>query len=214
MSEINYDEITKRIKAAMGRGRDEFDYEDDYDDRGGRGRGGRRVPYDRFAAVLRERDEARKQLEDLGGQVDALKTQQETALADLRQEAAKQVKELQLRHVEDLALVDAGFGDPLGRAALRQAWEAQPKADRGESPSAWWSSMMEARAAHAEDDSKPAPSVPATLRGYLPQEEAPPANNQRRGAPPPKAPKARGGGGELPEADNMQDWLQQLSRAG
>lgn len=201
---INYDEIARRLKGALWR-EDSGDLEDLEE-------GGRRarIPYDRFAAVRRERDQARKELEEISAAVEHLRTSHTSALAELREAAAKEVQALQARHLEDLALVDQGFRDPLGRAALRQAWEAAPAGERGKSAAKWWSEMMSARAAYAAGEAEAAPSIPATLKGYLPAEaEPPPARSAVR--PPPGAPQARAPGpGELPQADNMADWLRAL----
>lgn len=208
MPEIDYDEIARRFRSALSSRSEEDGY--DYDEDEGRGRRGGRIPYDRFAAVRRERDEARQKLEELAGLVESLKNNQEAALSEVREAAARDVQALQARHVEDLALVDQGFSDPLGRAALRQAWEAAPSSTRGKSPAAYWADLMARREAHASGEAEDAPAIPATLRGYLPAEEPAPAAPSRR---PPPAPAPRAAGGELPAADNMADWLQALQRA-
>lgn len=200
---LNYDEIARRLRGALRR--DESGDLDDLEEGGRRGR----IPYDRFAAVRRERDQARQQLEEISAAVEALKTSHTSALSELKEAAAREVQALQARHIEDLALVDQGFRDPLGRAALRQAWEAAPAGERGKSAARWWSQMMEARSAYAAGEAEAAPSIPATLTGYLPAEEAPRQRSAVR--PPPGAPQARAPGpGELPQADNMADWLRAL----
>lgn len=95
---------------------------------------------------------------------------------------AKELGSVQARHAEDLALSDAGIRDALGRAAVRAAWDATPKAERGEAASAadWWVKTTAAHAAHAADPEKvAAPKVHPTLVAYLPKVEA--AQPQARG---------------------------------
>ena len=90
---------------------------------------------------------------------------------------AKELGSVQARHAEDLALSDAGIRDGLGRAAVRAAWDATPKAERGDAASAadWWSKTTAAHAAHAADPEKAAaPKVHPTLAAYLPKVEAAP----------------------------------------
>lgn len=88
---------------------------------------------------------------------------------------AKELGAVQARHAEDLALSDAGIRDGLGRAAVRAAWEATPKAERGDSASAadWWNKTTAAHRDHAADPEKvAAPKVHPTLAAYLPKVEA------------------------------------------
>lgn len=97
---------------------------------------------------------------------------------------AKELGTVQARHAEDLALSDAGIRDGLGRAAVRAAWDATPKAERGEAASAadWWGKVVSAHTAHAADPEKAAaPKVHPTLAAYLPKVEAaqPPAASGR-----------------------------------
>lgn len=90
---------------------------------------------------------------------------------------AKELGTVQARHAEDLALSDAGIRDGLGRAAVRAAWDATPKAERGDAASAadWWGKVVSAHTAHAADPEKAAaPNVHPTLAAYLPKVEAAP----------------------------------------
>ena len=62
------------------------------------------------------------------------------------------------RHAEDIKLVEHGIKDDLGRSALRQAWESQPKDARGKSPADWWGQQVAALEAHrADPEAAPAP---------------------------------------------------------
>jgi hypothetical protein len=83
---------------------------------------------------------------------------------------AKTVGELQATHARDLALSDAGVRDPLGRAAVLAAFDATPKADRGEGGAAeWWGRQVVAHKAHAADPEKaPKPNIHPTVQAYLP----------------------------------------------
>jgi hypothetical protein len=83
---------------------------------------------------------------------------------------AKALGEVQATHARDLALSDAGVRDPLGRAAVLAAFDATPKADRGEGGAAeWWGRQVAAHKAHAEaPDKAPKPSIHPTVQAYLP----------------------------------------------
>ena len=157
--------------------------DDDFDDGGGG-----RVPVARLRRVIDERNALRQQLAEMGSRVEELQKGYAAQLEDIKAQTAEQVKGLSSRHAEDLQLVDLGLRDPLGRQALRAAWEHQPKDGRGKSPADWWQQQVEAQKAHAADpEAATAPSVPATLTGYLPTVEAPapaPAPQSSRGAPP------------------------------
>jgi hypothetical protein len=83
---------------------------------------------------------------------------------------AKALGEVQATHARDLALSDAGVRDPLGRAAVLAAFDATPKAERGEGGVAdWWGRQVAAHKAHAADPEKaPKPSIHPTVQAYLP----------------------------------------------
>ena len=83
---------------------------------------------------------------------------------------AKTVGELQATHARDLALSDAGVRDPLGRAAVLAAYDATPKAERGEGGAAeWWGRQVAAHKAHVEaPDKAPKPNIHPTVQAYLP----------------------------------------------
>ncbi len=83
---------------------------------------------------------------------------------------AKALGEVQATHARDLALSDAGVRDPLGRAAVLAAFDATPKADRGEGGVAdWWGRQIAAHKAHAEaPDKAPKPNIHPTVQAYLP----------------------------------------------
>jgi len=191
--------------------------QDDGDDYAGEGR----VPHARLRRVLDERNALRQQLADMAGKVEQLEKGYQSQVEALKTETAEQVKSMGLRHQEDLALVEMGLKDPLGRAALRQAWEHQPKDSRGKSVKDWWQSTLEARAAHHADPEKgEAPSIPGTLTGYLPKLEDPaPAagdGRQQQRTPPPSGPGKRvvKGLDSVPTDQGMDAFFQGLGGLG
>ena len=163
------DSLAGKIAAALGRmgggGGSSDDDGDGYDD----GRRPRSVPYDRLQREIDKRRAAESALSDLGGQVEGLMAARTAELATFRESTATELKRIQGGHNEDLALVDLGVTDPLGRTAVRSAWSTLPKDGRGKSPSEWWGGLSEAHKAHAADSEQPAPKVPRTLAAYLPQ---------------------------------------------
>jgi hypothetical protein len=169
--------IARALESATSR-RGDADDLDDYDaPRGGR------VPYDRFAAKAREARDLRAELEAIRAQVADLQTGYASQLEAIQTTTAEEVKTMAQRHAEDLRLVEHGIKDDLGRAALRQAWEAQPRDGRGKSPADWWGQQVQALEAHrADPEAAPAVEVPRVLQGYLPPAPAP-APAPARGAP-------------------------------
>lgn len=158
------DGILARLKKSLGRGG--ADPGGELDDEFG---GASKVPMHRFRQVIAERNQARQDLEEISGQLTQLQQGYQQQVDALKAEAADQVKGIGQRHAEDLELVDLGLRDPLGRKALRDAWEAQPKDARGKSAVDWWKSTLEARQAHAADPEKAAaPDIPRVLSGYVP----------------------------------------------
>lgn len=155
---------------------------------------GGKVSVERLRREIARRRAIEEQVAAIGAEVGGLRKAHTDALAALRAEAATQVQAIGAQHVEDLALVDAGLTDPLGRAALRSAWGALPEAQRGKSAADWWRTSLEARAAHVADETKPAPEIPRTLTAYLPTPAPAPGNGkQTPAAPTPAAPgKATG----------------------
>lgn len=169
--------ITRSITSAMGRRNS-----DDGDDYEYSGRG--RVPYDRFRQVVDARKGLEAELSELRAQVEQLQQGYKSQLDAIKSETADQMKQVAQRHQEDLRLVEHGIKDDLGRAALRQAWESQPKDQRGKSPAEWWGQQVEALNKHRENpDEAPAVEVPRVLQGYLPAAPAP-APAPARGGPP------------------------------
>jgi len=169
--------ITRSITSAMSRrsGDEGDDYE--YQGRG-------RVPYDRFRQQVDARKSLEAELTELRAQVEQLQTGYQSQLDQIKAETAEQMKTVAQRHQEDIRLVEHGIKDDLGRAALRQAWESQPKDARGKSPAEWWGQQVEALEAHrANPEEAPAVEVPRVLQGYLPSTPAP-APAPSRGGPP------------------------------
>lgn len=179
------DSIAKKLGEAFGRAPARDDDEDDL--------GTGRVPRDRFARVLEERNNARKQLEELKRQFEEYQGATKSHLEKIQIGAAEEVKRIGMSHQEDLSLVELGIRDPLGRRAIREAWENEDKDRRGKSPSEWWRTTTAAREAHLADPEKaPAPNIPRTLMGYLPEPPAPP-KEAPKSAPQRKGPPEDGG---------------------
>jgi len=159
--------FTRAITSATSR-RPAADDDDDMDQRGGR------VPYDRFAAKARDLKAAREELAELARQFQEAREAMKAQTEALKAQAAEQVQQIARQHQEDLALVEHGIKDPLGRTAVRQAWESRPASERGKSAADWWASTLAARQAHEADPEKaPAPEIPRVLQGYLPAAAAP-----------------------------------------
>jgi hypothetical protein len=172
------DRFTRALASATSR-RPAADDDDDMDPRSGR------VPYDRFASKSRDLKAAREELAELGRQFEAARAAMAQQTEALKAQAAEQVQQIARQHQEDLALVEHGIKDPLGRTAVRQAWESRPATERGKSAADWWASTLAARAAHEADPTTAAPEIPRVLQGYLPAAApapAPKANGQS--APP------------------------------
>lgn len=171
--------LARALASATGRRRDDDD--DDDEPRSGR------VPYDRFAAKAREAKQAREEVAEIQRQFEAATAAMKAQVEALKAQAAEQVQQIARQHQEDLALTEHGIKDPLGRTALRQAWESRPAAERGKSAAEWWAQTMAARAAHEADPEKtPAPEIPRVLQGYLPPPATAPAPAPKAGqsAPP------------------------------
>lgn len=178
MADIDTDSLASKIAAALGRA-PKPQPDEDVGDLRGEGRASARI-----RDLIRERDEARAQTQALLPQIDELRGGFAAKLKEAQENAAKEVAAISSRHTEDLGLVEAGVRDPLGRQALRQAWEVQPKATRPESPAAWWAGIVAARDAHlAAPETAAMPVIPRTLLSYLPD---PP----KAADPPPKGQKA------------------------
>lgn len=195
---------------AMIKGARESDRGDDGDGSGG----------GRAEARIRQLAEEKRALLARVGEMEALvgslKSSFDADLAKVRKNALDETTAIAQRHQEDLGLVEAGVRDPLGRRALRDAWEAQPKATRGDSPAGWWAGLIAARAEHAADAAKAAPSIPPTLVGYLPELPPPtkgaPKQAPSVGKPPPKVNGADPLAG-LGSAATLEDALDILGRA-
>jgi len=134
---------------------------------------GRSVPYERFFAANQRAKAAEEALTTLRADVEALQGASKTQLAAAKAEVAAEVAKLGTQHQQDLALVDLGL-DADGRAEVRRVWSGLPEASRPKSPVDYWQAALGAHKAHAEDPEKPAPQLPRTLAGYLPQPEREP----------------------------------------
>jgi hypothetical protein len=159
--------LATRIAAALKGTRERANLDDD-DGEGGSAQA-------RIRKLAAEKKALAEKMAEMEAQVNDLRKGYESHLAKLRQDAATEVQTIASRHAEDLTLVDLGFKDPLGRKALRDAWEAQPKATRGDNPLAYVEQLRAAQAEHVADPAKPAPNIPPTLRGYMPDAQTPAA---------------------------------------
>ena len=160
----------------------------------------RSVPYHRFKQELDARKAQDAEMAEMMEQIQQLQTGYQSQVAQMREDAATQVKALGLRHAEDIALMDGGLTDKLGRQTLRNVWETLPQSSRGKSASEWWSGQLEAHRAHmADPEAVAAPPVMGLkpLTPYLPavepppQPETPPSNGADVWGRPPAPPSAR-----------------------
>jgi len=162
---IDVESLAKKLMEMLGKHKPAGDLDDDGDGRGPP----RSVPYHRLVEERAARKAADTALADLATQVAALQQGYDQRLAKVREDVAGEVKTIGQRHLEDLALVDAGMTDHLGRQTLRVAWDAAPKESRGKSPVEWWATITAAQQAHLADPEKAkAPEVPRPLQPYLP----------------------------------------------
>jgi hypothetical protein len=190
-------------------------------------RGGRLEPWmqqrlDRESKKRKEAEDrataAERRIEELSAKVGDLEKGYEMETKKLRETAADSVSQVMARHQEDLALVEHGISDPLGRKALRDAWEALPKDTRPKSAVDYLIGIKTAQAAHVEDPKKNAPpEIPRTVAAYL----APPADTGNKGGggsgkPPPKVlAKPEGGADPLAaagKATTMAEYLAALAK--
>jgi hypothetical protein len=109
-----------------------------------------RVPRERLRAAEQRAAAAEAKLAEVVGGLDGIKAQFAQTLAGLSE-----------AHAADRDLIRAGVDDDDGRAAVRAAWERQPKAERGKSPAEWW-------AKQAADPEAAKKALPRTLHAYLP----------------------------------------------
>ena len=165
--------------------------------------------------VRREQDRARAAIERADAMEKAfeeLQAAREKERAAWQTETGNQVSTLTLRHQEDLALTRHGFDGP-GTTALRTAWEGQPKATRGASPSEWWEAQVGVHAAHlADPETAPAAALPKTLTPYLPtpQADTKPAPRNSFSLPAPGGKPADTGVPEVTSETTMESWLSSL----
>jgi len=213
---IDVDGLAGKIAAAMGRFGGGSSGDDD--DHGHRPRS---VPYGRLQREIDKRKALEGALQDLGGQVESLKATYEGKLGKVREDTAVELKRIQGGHAEDLALVDAGVTDPLGRRAVRSAWSELPKDGRGKSAAEWWKGIKGAHEAHTADPEKAeAPTVPRTLQTYLPTGEAGGGKGggggKPRGAAPPAGPGKRADKGieSVPIDQGMEAFFSGLRAQG
>ena len=142
----------------------------------------------RYRAELRQ---ARAVIAEQDRDLNDYKTAAKADAARMKEELAVHVGQLQARHADDLGLVGLGVQDDLGRDTIRRAWEAQPKAARGESPARWWASTVDAHKTAAEKGGEGAPVLPPALSAYLPKIEAKaPPQQAGQGKPPQRQPWA------------------------
>jgi len=152
-----------------------------------------RVPVERLRREIDKRRALEGQLTELRQQVEALGAGHKTALDGIKAETAGQLKAIGQAHAEDLALVDLGLSDPIGRKTLREVYGAIPQESRPKSPVDFWRSQVEAQRAHLADPKQAtAPEVHRTMTPYLPAAPAA-AAQQRPPAAPPSIPGAPAG---------------------
>ena len=213
--QVDVDGLAARVLAAIGKHRPAGDEdEDEYDRRP------RAVPYDRLRREIDRRRQLEKALADLGKDVEALQQARAAELKKFREDTAAEVKRIGQQHAEDLALVDAGLTDAMGRQVARAAWEAAPKDQRGKSVAEYWSGLVAAHKAHlADPDKAQAPEVPRPLTPYLPQAEegGEGAGKGRAGASgPPAGPQPRQVKGidAIPNGQGMDAFIAGLRSLG
>lgn len=175
------DTLAGKIAKMLGRNKAPGD-DDSLDDYGRRAD---RVPYDRFQAKVNEVKALREQLAEVGAEFSTFKEQSSTWRSEFEAAHANSVTELGTQHQHSLSLVEAGIKDPLGRQAVRAAWDRAPKSTRGANHAEWFEGLVQARSAAHLDESLTAPDIPRTLAGYLPELQAPPPATTK-GRPPPR----------------------------
>lgn len=143
----------------------------------------------------------------------------------LKEGFAAEAVQIASRKDAELKLYEAGLSDADGRGLVLRAYDAAPKATRGETPAAYWQSLVAAHHAHLADPEKaPAPAVSKAMAAYFP----PPPEPQKgagggktggalpgqRQAPPPRldAGTARGAKtiADLPAAKSAEEWIAAL----
>lgn len=152
-------------------------------------RPGKPVPYERFFAVNQRMKAAEEGLSAAKTQVQGIEAGYKAKEAALKAEFGTQIAGMETRHREDLAFTSAGI-DSLGRASIRNAWQAIPEANRPKTSHDYWTGIVAAQKAHAEDPEKnTAPELHPTLIRLLPKfEPKQPAGKQSQG----RAAPARG----------------------
>ena len=178
---VDMDTLASRIAKMLGRNKalGDDDSLDDY------GRRADRVPYDRFQSKVNEVKALREQLAEVGAEFTSYKEQASAWRTQFETDHAASVTELGTQHQHSLTLVEAGIKDPLGRQAVRAAWDRAPKSTRGANHAEWFEGLVQARSAAHLDESLTAPDIPRTLAGYLPELQAP-APATTKGRPPPR----------------------------
>jgi hypothetical protein len=160
------DDLIEKIKAALG-GRQTTEDDDDEPS-------GNKVPVDRFRAVVREKNEIKRQLADLASAVEAERKTAAKSIEEVKAAAAREVATLAAQHQEHLAARDLGF-DEDGLVALRTAYQRLPEQGRPKSAVEWWRSVSA--------DDKARETLPKTLQAYIPaaKDEAPPPKTRSAG---------------------------------
>lgn len=145
------DDLIEKIKAALsGTRQTEADDDDEPS--------GNKVPVDRFRAVVREKNEIKRQLADLASAVEAERKSAAKSIEEVKAAAAREVATLAAQHQEHLAARDLGF-DEDGLVALRTAFQRLPEQGRPKSAVEWWKA--------ATSDEKARETLPKTLQAYI-----------------------------------------------
>lgn len=146
---------------------------------------GQRIPYERWAAKVRQVQDLVRQLEELQAEHEAVVDGHAAAIADMKKTQAEEVTQIRLQANEDTALVELGLTDPYARTAIRAWFSEQDEATRKAGLLATVKSHREALDANASDPTKPAPKLPESVKRLVwsPKEADPPAESKTEDKP-------------------------------
>jgi hypothetical protein len=147
------------LKSKLGRSRDDDEPAE-----------GKNVPYHRFQAKTEQLRQAQEALSALEARVAQTQKDYEVKVKQAQEDAGKSVTALQLRQEEDLALVEFGVRDQIGRENVRRHLASLPEAERPKSPAEWVKTRKAAVEAHLADPEKVKP--PAELPWFTGYEQA------------------------------------------
>lgn len=163
---LTLDQIEATVRKVLGRApRPEPDGEDEAP-RGGSAEA-------KIARLVAENKQLKAHVAEVGTAFEDYKKGAQAEIGRTKESAAGEVAGLAQRHADDLTLAGHGITDPLGRDAVRRAFDMTPKEGRPKTVGDWWGSQVAAHKAAGADPKLTPPEVPVTLRGYLPPIEAP-----------------------------------------